>query len=93
VVVDNTALINGANTAQRIAANTTSCRAAIFSPAAAPRPSSRALQVAQQYQQQDLQVTVDYRDILAEIGSRRLGNQQLDLVFPGFAPTFRGAVA
>lgn len=50
------------------------------------------LQVAQQYQQQDLQVTVDYRDILAEIVSRRLGNQQLDLVFPGFAPTFRGAV-
>ena len=50
------------------------------------------LAVAQQYQQQDLQVTIDYRDILAEIVSRRLGNQQLDVVFPGFAPTFRGAV-
>jgi uncharacterized protein (DUF1501 family) len=46
----------------------------------------------QQYQQQDLQITIDYRDILAEIVSRRLGNQQLDLVFPGFIPTFRGAV-
>jgi uncharacterized protein (DUF1501 family) len=50
------------------------------------------LQTAQLYQQQDLQVTIDYRDILAEIVSRRLGNNQLDLVFPGYAPTFRGAV-
>jgi uncharacterized protein (DUF1501 family) len=50
------------------------------------------LAAAQLYQQQDLQVTIDYRDILAEIVSRRLGNQQLDIVFPGFVPTFRGAV-
>jgi uncharacterized protein (DUF1501 family) len=47
---------------------------------------------AQLYQQQDLQVTIDYRDILAEIVSRRLGNTQLDVVFPGYVPTFRGAV-
>ena len=46
----------------------------------------------QLYQQQDLQVTIDYRDILAEIVSRRLGNTQLDVVFPGYVPTFRGAV-
>jgi uncharacterized protein (DUF1501 family) len=50
------------------------------------------LQPAQLYQQQDLQVTIDYRDILAEIVSRRLGNTQLDVVFPGYTPTFRGAV-
>jgi uncharacterized protein (DUF1501 family) len=50
------------------------------------------LSAGQLYQQQDLQVTIDYRDILAEIVSRRLGNTQLDVVFPGFVPTFRGAV-
>ena len=37
-------------------------------------------------------MTIDYRDILAEIGSRRLGNAALDVVFPGYTPTFRGAV-
>ena len=46
----------------------------------------------QLYQGQDLQVTIDYRDILAEVVSRRLGNTALDQVFPGFSPTFRGAV-
>ena len=50
------------------------------------------LQPTQLYQQQDLQVTIDYRDILAEIVTRRLGNNQLDVVFPGYTPTFRGAV-
>jgi uncharacterized protein (DUF1501 family) len=48
------------------------------------------LQVGQLYQNQDLQVTIDYRDILAETVLRRLGNTNLDLVFPGFAPTLRG---
>lgn len=46
----------------------------------------------QLYQGQDLDVTIDYRDILCEIVSRRLGNSQLDVVFPGYIPTFRGAV-
>lgn len=50
------------------------------------------LAAGQLYQNQDLQVTIDYRDILAEIVARRLGNSQLDVVFPGYAPTFRGAV-
>ena len=50
------------------------------------------LNAQQLYQGQDLQVTIDYRDILAEIVSRRLGNSQLDVVFPGYVPTFRGAV-
>lgn len=44
----------------------------------------------QLYDRRDLQVTIDYRDILAEILERKLGNDRLDLVFPGFAPTFRG---
>jgi uncharacterized protein (DUF1501 family) len=39
---------------------------------------------------QDLRVTIDYRDVLAEIVSRRLANNQLDQVFPGWTPTFRG---
>jgi uncharacterized protein (DUF1501 family) len=44
----------------------------------------------QLYQNQDLHVTIDYRDILAEAVLRRLGNTNLDLVFPGFTPTMRG---
>jgi uncharacterized protein (DUF1501 family) len=48
------------------------------------------LQDGQLYQNQDLHVTIDYRDILAETVLRRLGNTNLDLVFPGFAPTLRG---
>ena len=42
------------------------------------------------YQNLDLQVTTDFRDILAEIVSRRLSNNNLAAVFPGFTPTFRG---
>lgn len=51
------------------------------------------LAAGQLYQNQDLQVTIDYRDVLAEIVQRRLGNNRLDLVFPGYTPTFRGVVA
>jgi uncharacterized protein (DUF1501 family) len=36
---------------------------------------------------QDLKVTVDYRDILAEIVQKRLGNPNLDFVFPSWVPT------
>lgn len=39
---------------------------------------------------QDLRVTIDYRDILAEVVQQRLGNPNLAAVFPGFSPTFRG---
>jgi uncharacterized protein (DUF1501 family) len=39
---------------------------------------------------QDLKVTLDHRDILAEIVSNRLGNPNLSVVFPDFAPTMRG---
>jgi uncharacterized protein (DUF1501 family) len=38
----------------------------------------------------DLKVTLDYRDVLAEIVQNRLGNSNLSFVFPGWTPTFRG---
>ncbi len=41
---------------------------------------------------QDLRVTMDYRDVLAEIVSSRLENSNLDFVFPDFTPTTRGVV-
>ncbi|MDQ8165945.1 MAG: hypothetical protein P3A28_09345, partial [Gemmatimonadota bacterium] len=39
---------------------------------------------------QDLRVTIDYRDVLAEIVQRRLGNSQISQIFPGYTATFRG---
>lgn len=33
----------------------------------------------------DLAVTTDYRDVLGELVAARLGNQRLDVVFPGYA--------
>lgn len=48
------------------------------------------IQPEQLYSGQDLQVTIDYRDILAEIVQSRLENPNLDLVFPDYTPTFRG---
>jgi uncharacterized protein (DUF1501 family) len=42
------------------------------------------------YQNLDLQVTIDFRDILAEIVQNRLANLNLPAVFPGYTPTLRG---
>ena len=42
------------------------------------------------YEGQDLDVTIDYRDVLAEIVQNRLGNNNLATVFPNYAPTFQG---
>jgi uncharacterized protein (DUF1501 family) len=39
---------------------------------------------------QDLQVTVDYRDILSEIVQNRLANPNLGFVFPSWTPSFLG---
>ncbi len=39
---------------------------------------------------QDLAVTIDHRDILAEIVQNRLGNTNLGVVFPGYTPVMRG---
>lgn len=42
------------------------------------------------YANRDLRVTIDYRDVLAEIVQNRLNNLNLASIFPGFTPTFRG---
>lgn len=44
----------------------------------------------QLFQGIDLQVTIDYRHVLAEIVQKRLGNADLASVFPGFTPQFQG---
>jgi uncharacterized protein (DUF1501 family) len=38
----------------------------------------------------DLRVTLDYRDLLAELVARRLRNPAWAAVFPGYAARFRG---
>jgi uncharacterized protein (DUF1501 family) len=40
----------------------------------------------------DLAITIDYRDVLAEIVAKRLGNSRLDEVFSGYPPRFRDVV-
>lgn len=42
---------------------------------------------------EDLLVTTDYRDVLAEVVQERLGNARLSQVFPGHAPGFIGVVS
>jgi len=39
---------------------------------------------------QDVPVNVDHRDVLAEIVQNRLSNPNLNLIFPGYTPTFQG---
>jgi uncharacterized protein (DUF1501 family) len=50
----------------------------------------KALAVENLADRQDLPVTIDYRDVLAEIVRNRLGNNNLGVVFPGYVPTMRG---
>jgi uncharacterized protein (DUF1501 family) len=38
----------------------------------------------------DLALTTDYRDILAELVTRRLGNPAIEQVFPNYTPSMRG---
>lgn len=38
----------------------------------------------------DLRVTTDYRDVLAEVVTRRLHNEHVEEVFPGYHPRLRG---
>jgi uncharacterized protein (DUF1501 family) len=42
------------------------------------------------YQSDSLEVTIDYRDLLAEILQNRLENTDLATVFPNYSPTFHG---
>jgi uncharacterized protein (DUF1501 family) len=44
----------------------------------------------QQEAGQDLKVTLDYKDVLAEIVQNRLGNPNLDFVFPTWTPQMLG---
>jgi uncharacterized protein (DUF1501 family) len=39
---------------------------------------------------QDVMVTIDHRDVLAEIVQKRLGNPNLSVIFPAYTPTTLG---
>lgn len=52
----------------------------------------RGLHADALFQNMDLAVTTDYRDVLGEILFKRLGNANLDAVFPNFRVTMRGVV-
>lgn len=47
----------------------------------------------QLYQNQDLHITTDYRDVVAEVVRKRLGNPSLGAIFPDYTPNERGLVA
>lgn len=44
------------------------------------------------YEDIDLHITTDYRDILAEIVQKCLDNPQIDQIFPGYSPSFQGII-
>lgn len=50
------------------------------------------LATEQLFAQRDLAITLDYRDILAEIVDKRLGNPNVGSVFPNYTATYRGIV-
>jgi uncharacterized protein (DUF1501 family) len=48
------------------------------------------LDVANLQDRQDVKVTIDHRDILAEIVQNRLANPNVGVIFPGYNPVARG---
>lgn len=44
----------------------------------------------QLYENRDLAITTDFRDVLGELTAKHLGNKDLATVFPGYTPKFRG---
>ncbi len=44
------------------------------------------------YEDLDLHITTDYRDVLSEVVYKCLGNPALDKVFPGWTPNFQGII-
>jgi uncharacterized protein (DUF1501 family) len=50
------------------------------------------LQREQLYENRDLALTTDFRDVLGELVVRHLGNEASELVFPGYRPKFLGLV-
>lgn len=53
-------------------------------------PGWPGLGPGQLFQNMDLKVTLDFRDVLGEVVQNLLGNSDLASVFPGYSPTFRG---
>jgi len=51
------------------------------------------LQPEQLYEERDLALTTDFRDVLGELVSKHLGNANVKSVFPGYDPRFRGLLA
>jgi uncharacterized protein (DUF1501 family) len=52
------------------------------------------LEEEQLYEERDLNLTTDFRDILGELVAKQLGNPNLKSVFPGYTnPRFRGLIA
>ncbi len=52
------------------------------------------LEREQLYEERDLNLTTDFRDVLGELVARQLGNTQINKVFPGYdQPKFRGIFA
>jgi len=49
--------------------------------------------LAQLYENRDLNLTTDFRDVLGELVARHLGNLKLPDVFPDYEPRFLGLVA
>jgi uncharacterized protein (DUF1501 family) len=48
----------------------------------------------QLYEERDLNLTTDFRDVLGELVTRHLGNPHLANVFPGYTdPKFRGLLS
>jgi len=50
------------------------------------------LENEQLYENRDLALTTDFRDVLGELVSSHMGNRSLDSVFPGYGPKFVGLV-
>jgi uncharacterized protein (DUF1501 family) len=50
------------------------------------------LENEQLYENRDLALTTDFRDVLGELVSAHMGNPSLDGVFPGYTPKFPGLV-
>lgn len=44
------------------------------------------------FEHTDLAATIDFRDVLSEIVQKRLENNNLGAIFPGYTPQFRGIV-
>lgn len=51
------------------------------------------LEREQLYENRDLALTSDFRDVLGELVARHTGNPRIDAVFPGYTPRFLGLLS